>query len=226
MKTDPDRRWRGLNSAAQARLEQRDYSAPAPSPSIPGVELLPRKIHAQNGRGYFGELARTSEGRLAEIGLLPRQWASARMFAGSAKGFHIHPPAIPENEEPADWFRRLFVTEKENYAARPYGDEQWDVMFFVQGRAEMILADERAGMERLVMRFFIDGDDMPGGNNVGVIIPPGVAHAIRSASSGDLIMVYGTSTVFEPLSEGRIASALEGFPLPPDWGDYLKGGAA
>jgi len=224
MNDDFDKRWRGLRSDARTRLEQRDYSEKAETPVIPGVEFLPRKIFAQDGRGYFGEMARTSEGRLAEIGLNPRQWATARMFAGTAKGFHIHPPAIPEDTDPAAWFQKLFVEEPENYAARSYGEEQWDLMFFVQGRAQMFLIDEREGMERRTMRFFIEGDDTPGTNNVGVIIPPGVAHAVRSACSTDLIMVYGTSTVFEPLSEGRIASDLENFELPADWQEYLDKG--
>lgn len=224
MNDDFDRRWRGLRSDARAKLEQRDYSEKADTVSIPGVEFLPRKIFAQDGRGYFGEMARTSEGRLAQIGLMPRQWATARMFAGTAKGFHIHPPAIPADTDPAAWFQKLFVSEPKNYAARPYGDEQWDVMFFVQGRAQMFLVDERAGMERREMQFFIDGDDTPGTRNVGVIIPPGVAHAVRSACSTDLIMVYGTSTVFEPLSEGRIASGMEKFALPAEWHQYMKNG--
>jgi dTDP-4-dehydrorhamnose 3,5-epimerase-like enzyme len=224
MNDDFDNRWRGLSPAARAQLEQRDYSEKAASSAIPGVEFLPRKIFAQEGRGYFGEMARTSEGRLAEIGLNPQQWATARMFGGTAKGFHIHPPAIPETTDPAAWFQKLYVDEPDNFAARPYADEQWDVMFFVQGRAQMLLVDERVGMERRSMQFFVDGDNLPGGNNIGVIIPPGVAHAIRSASSDDLIMVYGTSTVFEPAFEGRIASNLEKFSLPADWQAYLDNG--
>ena len=42
-----------------------------------------------------------------------------------------------------------------------------------------------------------------------VVIPPGVAHAIRVEGSEDVIMVYGTSTSFRPEFEGRIASEIE-----------------
>ena len=70
------------------------------------------------------------------------------MFAGTSKGFHIHPPHIPEGTTPEAWFQRLFVTEPQNYALRPYDQEQWDVMFFIQGICEMFLIDERAGMPR------------------------------------------------------------------------------
>ena len=31
-----------------------------------------------------------------QIGFWPAQWAAARMFAQTAKGFHIHPPSIPD----------------------------------------------------------------------------------------------------------------------------------
>ena len=79
-------------------------------------------------------------------------------------------------------------------------------MFIVQGVAEMILRDVRAGMPARTMRFIVDGDNHRSSNNVGVVIPPGVAHAIRVEGSEDLIMVYGTSTSFRPEFEGRIAS--------------------
>jgi dTDP-4-dehydrorhamnose 3,5-epimerase-like enzyme len=229
-----DKRWSGLRPSARARLEQRDYSerplaagdflrSENPEPvAIPGVEILPRTIYPQRGRGYFGEFARASEGRLHAIGLWPRQWATARMFAGTAKGFHIHPPAIPDGVEAADWFRSLYLDAPNDFARRPYAAEQWDAMFFVQGMAEMLLVDERDGLGRAAMRFYIDGDDVPGFNNAGVVIPAGVAHAIRSVNSTDLIMVYGTSTVFEPLAEGRIASGVEKHGLPPDWEEYLS----
>ena len=39
----------------------------------------------------------------------------ARMFALTAKGFHVHPPSIPEGTEAEAWFRRLFVDEPKNY---------------------------------------------------------------------------------------------------------------
>ena len=143
------------------------------------------------------------------------------MFGGSAKGFHIHPPHIPEGISPDAWFRKLFIEEPQNVALRPYDREQWDAMFFVQGLAEMILVDERPGLPRRVMRFTIYGDDYPGDNNVGVVIPAGVAHAIRCGSTSDLLMVYGTSTTYVPENEGRIAHSVESAPLPQVWHDYI-----
>ena len=99
---------------------------------------------------------------------------------------------------------KLFKETPEDFALRPYEQEQWDVMFFVQGTVEMLLADERAGMERRVMRLLMDGDDQKGPNNAGIVIPAGVAHALRAEGARDVIMVYGTSTVFDPAFEGRI----------------------
>ncbi len=236
--------WQGLAPAARACLETRDYHKPSPaqrlgttgveareltpphSPElnaawIPGVAIFPRTIHTQPARGFFGEFARENEGPTGAIGMWPRQWAAARMFAGTAKGFHIHPPHIPAGTTPEAWFQRLFITEPENHTLRPYALEQWDLMFFLQGIAEMILTDERAGLPRRIMRFLIWGDDLPSANNVGVIIPAGVAHAIRSASSNDLLMVYGTSTTFVPANEGRLHSSVESAPLPETWQDWL-----
>src|SRR5688572_22889308 len=129
--------WKGLNPAARAALNQRDYSAKSlperlattgveageliaadrgalADAWIPGVELFARKIYPQRHRGYFGEFARQDDGLLAQIGLWPQQWATARMFTGTAKGFHIHPPFIPEGEAPEQWFQRLFVKEPTN----------------------------------------------------------------------------------------------------------------
>ena len=117
------------------------------------------------------------------------------------KVFTCIPRVIPENSDPVEWLRRLYIDEPENYSLRRYDDEQWDVMFFVQGRAEMILCDVRAGLPRRAMRFFVDGDNHRGDNNVGVVIPPGVAHAIRVEGSEDVIMVYGTSTFSVPNSK-------------------------
>ena len=94
-------------------------------------------------------------------------------------------------------------------------------MFFLQGRAEVILCDIRAGFPRRIMRFFVDGDDHRSSNNVGIVIPPGVAHAIRSEGSEDVIMVYGTSTTFQPEFEGRIASEIETAQLPDSWQKFL-----
>lgn len=190
---------------------------------IPGVEIFSRRIYQQRHRGFFGEFAREGEGCCGRIGFWPRQWATARMYAGTAKGFHIHPPFIPEGVAPADWLRRLFIEEAGNYSLRRYDDEQWDMMFIVQGRCEMVLCDERAGLERRIMRLWIDGDDLPGPNNAAVIIPPGVAHALRAEGSRDVIMVYGTSTRFNPAWEGRIASGVERAALPPEWERYLAG---
>jgi dTDP-4-dehydrorhamnose 3,5-epimerase-like enzyme len=95
-------------------------------------------------------------------------------------------------------------------------------MFFAQGRVEMILYDIRAGLPRRVMRFFVDGDNQRSDNNVGVIVPPGVAHAVRVEGTEDVIMVYGTSTVFRPEFEGRIASDVETAMLPESWQKFLS----
>lgn len=245
MNTDP--LWRGLRSEAQKQLRSRDYSS-APievrlattgldasavlaseqtikeaGAWIPGVELIHRTVYPQRHRGIFSEFGREGEGRLGELRLWPKQWASAKMFAGSAKGFHVHPPYIPEGEDPAQWFQRLFpADEAPDVSLRRYDLEQWDVMYFLQGRLDFFLADERAGMPRRLMRLFIDGDDHRGANNIAIVIPPGVAHALRAEGSEDLIMVYGTTTVFNPAHEGRIASEVEEMPLPPEWAAYLS----
>jgi dTDP-4-dehydrorhamnose 3,5-epimerase-like enzyme len=236
--------WSGLRQTAHAALTQRDYSAKSLSERlassgaeagevvvagraqlrsawIPGVELFGRKIFAQRHRGFFGEFAREHEGTLAAIGLWPQQWAAARMFAGTAKGFHIHPPHIPPHAVAEEWFRAIYIDEPENFTLRPYALEQWDVMFFLQGCVEMLLLDERAGLERRLMRFFIQGDDQRGSNNVAVVIPPGVAHAMRVEGTVDAIVVYGTSTPFDPACEGRIADGVERAPLPEDWTRYI-----
>ena len=241
-----DKLWRGVAEDARRSLGTRDYKGAAFSTRlsgegveagrlagidregaglgdvwIPGVEIFARTIYPQRHRGFFGEFVRQDEGILARIGLWPRQWSAARMFAGTAKGFHLHPPAIDDGEAAAEVFRRFFVQEPENYALRRYDREQWDVMFFVQGIAEMILRDVREGLPRRTMRFFVDGDDRRSQNNVGVIIPAGVAHAIRVEGSEDLIMVYGTTTTFRPEFEGRIASDVESATLPESWQKFL-----
>ena len=239
--------WKCLKPEARALLTQRDYTATSLAERlatsgveageliatgraklmdawIPGVELFGRRIYPQRHRGFFGEMARQDDGALAAIGLWPKQWATARMFANTAKGFHIHPPHLPEGTTPENWFRKLFVEEPENYALRPYAREQWDAMFFVQGNVEMLLADERAGLPRRVMRFVIEGDDRRGPSNAGVVIPAGVAHALRVEGSTDAIMVYGTSTQFNPAFEGRIADGVEKAPLPAEWERYVNPG--
>ena len=245
-KNKPDR-WHGLSAETQAALAVRDYGVRSLAERIaevgvdagqltsanrtdlevaqawiPGVEIFARTIHPQRHRGLFGEFARRDEGTLAQIGFWPQQWSAARMFAQTAKGFHIHPPSVPKNALPNEWFRRLFIDEPENFSLRPYEDEQWDVMFFVQGRAEMILREARAGLPPRAMRLFIDGDDHRGPNNAAVVIPPGVAHAVRVEGSEDLIMVYGTSTSFRAEFEGRIASEVETAQLPESWEKFLR----
>jgi dTDP-4-dehydrorhamnose 3,5-epimerase-like enzyme len=234
--------WQGLRDSARAELKQRDYQQKSLADRlatsgveagelvgadraslgwIPGVEIFARRVYPQRHRGYFGEFARRGEGELGRIGLWPRQWATATMFANTAKGFHIHPPSIPDGMDAAEWFAKLFREMPENFELRPYDREQWDVMFFVRGSVEMLLVDERAGMERRVMRLLIDGDDQRGPNNVGLVIPAGVAHALRAEGLRDVIMVYGTSTSFDPGFEGRIASEVESAPLPEEWERYV-----
>lgn len=237
--------WVGLDPRAQKALVSRDYKsgslaqrvassgadagelargrgkAELKKAWIPGVEIFVREIHAQRHRGSFGELARDAQGILGKIKLWPRQWSAARMYANSAKGFHIHPPHIPADDKPERWFRRLFVNQSQNYSLRPYDREQWDIMFFLQGRAEIFLRDVRAGLPARTMRFFVDGDNHRSRNNVGIVIPPGVAHAIRAEGSEDVMMVYGTSTVFQPEFEGRIASEVETAELPESWQKFL-----
>ena len=239
--------WLGLNESARKALVSRDYKTAALGSRlaetgleardlialdrrrpeikrlwIPGVEIFSRTIYRQAHRGLFGEMVRQDEGVLAGIGLWPKQWSAARMFAHSAKGFHVHPPFIPAETTAENWHRRLFVTQSKDFSLRRYDEEQWDAMFFIQGRAEMILHDVREGLPTRTMRFFIDGDDNPGAGNVGVVIPPGVAHAIRAEGSRDVIMVYGTSTKFRPEFEGRIASEVEEVALPKSWRKFLK----
>jgi dTDP-4-dehydrorhamnose 3,5-epimerase-like enzyme len=238
--------WQGITDKARAALVTRDYAAGSFAEQltvkgmearklvaadrdstevaeawIPGVEIFARTIYPQRHRGSFGEFVRRDEGILAEIGFWPNQWSAARMFAPTAKGFHVHPPSIPEGTTAIDWMQRLFLKEPKNYSLRRYTEEQWDVMFVVQGVAEMILRDVRAGLPPRTMRFLIDGDNHRSANNVAVVIPPGVAHAIRTEGSEDVIMVYGTSTSFRAEFEGRIASDVESAPLPESWRRFL-----
>jgi dTDP-4-dehydrorhamnose 3,5-epimerase-like enzyme len=238
--------WQGINDEARAALGTRDYSAGSFAEQItgkgvearqlvaadrndadvrkawiPGVEIFSRAVYPQRHRGAFSELGRRGEGVLAEIGFWPNQWSAARMFASTAKGFHVHPPSIPEGTSAPDWMRRVFLDEPQNYSLRRYDEEQWDVMFVVQGVAEMILHDVRAALPSRTMRFLIDGDNHRSGDNVAVVIPPGVAHAIRTEGSEDLIMIYGTSTSFRAEFEGRIASDVESAPLPESWQKFL-----
>jgi dTDP-4-dehydrorhamnose 3,5-epimerase-like enzyme len=144
------------------------------------------------------------------------------MFANTAKGFHVHPPSVPDGNVAADWFRRVFIDEPDNFSLRRYDDEQWDVMFFLQGRVEVILCDVRSSLPKRVMRFFVDGDNHRSNDNVGIVIPPGVAHAIRAEGAEDVVMVYGTTTSFHPEFEGRIGSDVETAELPKAWQEFLK----
>src|SRR6266513_2400313 len=178
MKDSKENFWQGIDTSARNALTARDYKAGSLAQRIadsgidacelaaadrsrpdvkrawiPGVEIFCRTIHSQRYRGVFGEFVRRDEGVLAKIGLWPKQWSAARMFAFSAKGFHVHPPSIPPDTTPEKWQRRLFVTEAQDYSLRPYDREQWDVMFFLQGRIEMILLDVRAGLPGRIMRF-------------------------------------------------------------------------
>lgn len=239
--------WRGLDERARKAVAARDYKARSLAERlafsaveagelaaadrnkpgtkrvwIPGVEIFARQVHPQPHRGSFAEFVRRDEGILAKIGLWPKQWSAARMFSHSAKGFHVHPPSIPLETSAEKWHRRLFIAQSRNYALRRYDEEQWDVIFFVQGRAEMILCDVRAGLPARIMRFLIDGDDHRSRNNVGIVVPPGVAHAVRVEGSEDVIMVYGTSTTFHPEFEGRIASEIESADLPEGWRSFLN----
>ena len=242
--------WEGIDRSFQNALSTRDYRTASfvqevalrgvevaellgrdmkqseiDSAWIPGVEIFARKVYPQRHRGLFGEFVRRDEGVLARIGFWPKQWSAARMFAHTAKGFHVHPPCVPAGNTAADWMRRLFIDEPESYSLRRYEDEQWDVMFFLQGRVEIILCDVRAGLARRVMRFYIDGDNHRSNNNAGVVIPPGVAHAIRAEGGEDVVMVYGTSTTFRPEFEGRIGSEIESAELPESWQKFLGRGA-
>jgi dTDP-4-dehydrorhamnose 3,5-epimerase-like enzyme len=239
--------WNGLRPEAAARLVQREYgkqslaeqlatsgvsagelfgmmeSASVAAAWIPGVALLPLQVYPQLHRGRFAELARAGAGTLGHMELWPRQWSVAHMFRGTAKGFHIHPPHIPAGHAPEEWFQTLFPLAGEASLHPPYSKEQWDVMFVTTGNVEMFLVDERAGLPRRLMRFMVHGHDQPGRSNVGVIIPPGVAHALRVEGDRDVVMIYGTTTTFDPANEGRIAAEVEQMPLPPGWEAYIKG---
>jgi dTDP-4-dehydrorhamnose 3,5-epimerase-like enzyme len=242
--SDAKKLWEGLSGDARKALQSRDYSAGSLAERvtktgvdagdllgmmkgelaevwIPGVEIFARTIYPQRHRGMFGEFVRRDEGALAQIKLWPVQWSAARMFARTAKGFHIHPPHVPNGEDAEKWFGKLYVDQAGDYSLRQYDREQWDVMFFVQGTAEMILREARAGMPARTMRFFVDGDNHRGRNNVGVVVPPGVAHAIRAEGSEDVIMVYGTSVSFQPQFEGRVGSEIETAELPGSWQKFL-----
>ena len=152
---------------------------------------------------------------------MDKKWVKWLIVLGCGLGIALIPP--PEGVTPEVWFRRLFIDEPQNFALRPYDREQWDAMFFVEGNVEILLVDERVGMQRRVMRLILEGDDQRGPNNAGIILPAGVAHAFRAEGGRDAIMVYGTSMQFNPDFEGRIADSVERAPLPPDWQAYIAG---
>src|SRR5438093_10401065 len=135
--------WQGIDAIARDDLNTRDYRTASFAEGlsqrgleaselvaayrnkrdvkeawIPGVEIFARKIHAQRHRGLFAEFVRRDEGILARLCLWPKQWSAARMFANTAKGFHVHPPSIPKGGVAADWLRRVFIDERENYSLR------------------------------------------------------------------------------------------------------------
>jgi dTDP-4-dehydrorhamnose 3,5-epimerase-like enzyme len=254
MSEESDSLWQGLRREARGNLSARDYSEPTLEARlcsagmeagevlemvrrqdaelaglwIPGVRLFPRKVFVQRHRGFFGELGREHSGIFEEVGFWPCQWSAATMYAGTSKGFHVHPPHIPAGEEPAEWFGKLYgkAGAGKGFAAPaqepPVADEQWDVMFFPRGRVEVFLIDERAGLARRRLRFWIDGDNHRGPHNAGLVIPPGVAHALRVEGSEDALMVYGTTTTFRPEFEGRICSGIETARLPPEWKQYFE----
>src|SRR6266480_4563220 len=137
--------WQGVESSAQTALGTRDYATRSLAQElsergidageltatdekradineawIPGVEIFSRKIHPQRHRGLFGEFVRRDEGILAQIGFWPKQWSAARMFACTAKGFHVHPPRIPEDTTAAEWRRRLFFNDSANNSRPGY----------------------------------------------------------------------------------------------------------
>src|ERR1044071_49549 len=128
--------WQGIHPAAQNALTSRNYRTGSFAQElalrgvdagelvaadrnkgeiqeawIPGVEVFLRSIYPQRHRGFFGEFVRRDEGILARVGLWPKQWSAARMFASTAKGFHVHPPSIPKDTVATDWLRRLFVEQ-------------------------------------------------------------------------------------------------------------------
>src|SRR2546430_16488907 len=106
--------WLGLNERTRKALSPRDYKSGSVAQRIaasgvdaaeltsgrgkaelkkvwiPGAELFSREIHPQRHRGSFGDMEREAHEALGKIKLWPRQWSAARMFANSAKGYHIH----------------------------------------------------------------------------------------------------------------------------------------
>src|SRR5450755_3139360 len=96
--------WRGVRKTATALLSQRDYHVQSFSARLAGEGV------------EAAELVKADRAN-PEV-------ATAWMFSGTAKGFHMHPPFVPEGEEPEKWFQRLFVLNPGDVQARPYDREQ------------------------------------------------------------------------------------------------------
>ena len=115
------------------------------------------------------------------------------------------------------WLRRLFVRSPENYSLRRYDDEQWDVMFFLQGTVEMICAMcvpafPSASCVSSSMAIIIAAATMSEWS-----FHPASRTPFAWKAAEDVIMVYGTSTIFQPEFEGRIVSDVESAELPESW---------
>ena len=132
----------GVHGESQTALDRTGARIPALMPQLLPFDQLGTFLQLRAVdfdaflRGVAGilikhwDFARMGEAVLGEIGLWPHQWATARMFANTAKGFHIHPPHIPGETNAEAWFQRLFVREPANFQLRPYEHEQWDAMFW------------------------------------------------------------------------------------------------
>ena len=207
------------NGVEAGKLAAADRTDPEVAKAwIPGVEIFARTIYPQRHRGLFGEFVRRDEGVLAEIGLWPQAMVGRADVRPDRERFsHSSAEHSRRDERRTNGSGGSLSTSRRIIRCGRYDEEQWDVMFFVQGVAEMILRDVRAGLPARTMRFFIDGDNHRGPNNVG-----GGHSARRGARDsgrrfGGVIMVYGTSTSFRPEFEGRIASEVETAPLPESW---------
>jgi hypothetical protein len=107
-----------LQPAAVAALSTRDYRAPALAKRLAGGGVEAGQIVSANRRSLAAvwipgvEISRAPsmcngsvdcsenwpagmKGVLGSLKFWPKQWATARMFANTAKGFHVHPPFVP-----------------------------------------------------------------------------------------------------------------------------------
>jgi hypothetical protein len=147
--------WQALKSGARDQLAQRDYSQTSLAQRlattgveagellgkrsdlaeawIPGVEVFGRKIYRTASSRFLWRVCANGGGHAWGDRPVAAPVGDARMFANTAKGFHIHPPHIPADTTAEAWFQRLFVREPSNFQLRPYAHEQWDAMFFVAG---------------------------------------------------------------------------------------------